>query len=66
LKALGQESEEEDESFEETLGWADSLAFPVLGSVALLGLWAVLKYVGKEWVNLILGVYCEPALPFKR
>lgn len=30
-----------------------------MGSVALLGFYAVLKYVGKEWINLILGVYCE-------
>jgi hypothetical protein len=30
-----------------------------MGSVALLGFYAVLKYVGKEWINLILGVYCK-------
>lgn len=30
-----------------------------MGSVALLGFYMVLKYVGKEWINLILGVYCE-------
>lgn len=57
-KDLGEEPEEEDESIEETLGWADSLAFPVLGSVALLGLWGLLKYVGKEWINFVLGLYC--------
>ncbi|WVF66036.1 hypothetical protein IAT40_000774 [Kwoniella sp. CBS 6097] len=57
-KLLNEEDdEEEEEAIEETLTWADSLLFPVLGSVALLGLWAILKYLGKEWINLILGVY---------
>ena len=63
MEARGEEVEEEDETFEETLGWADSLAFPVLGSIALLGLWALLRYVGKEWINFVLGIYCKsPAL----
>lgn len=54
------EDEEEDEGLDdEVLGWADSLAFPIFGSVALLGLWALLKYVGKEWINFFLGLYCE-------
>ena len=52
------EDEDEDE-FDETLGWSDSLALPILGSGALLGLWALLKYVGKDWINLFLGIYCE-------
>lgn len=65
-KASGQElteddaeADEEAESLEETLSWADSLAFPILGSIALLSLWALLKYVGKEWLDLFLGVYCK-------
>ncbi|WWD16379.1 hypothetical protein CI109_100805 [Kwoniella shandongensis] len=53
--------EEDEETIEETLTWADSLLFPVLGSVALLGLWAILKYVGKKWINLVLGVYFSGA-----
>lgn len=53
------EDEDDDDVIEESLTWADSLIFPVFGSVALLSLWAILKYVGKEWINLILGVYCE-------
>jgi hypothetical protein len=44
---------------DETLTWADTLVFPVMGSVALLSLWLVIKYVGKEWLNAVLGVYCE-------
>ncbi|WVR03703.1 hypothetical protein IAU60_000698 [Kwoniella sp. DSM 27419] len=51
------DEDEEDEVLEETLTWTDSLVFPVFGSVALLGLWAILRYGGREWINLILGVY---------
>jgi minor histocompatibility antigen H13 len=60
LQELGVEDEDDDEEdLEETLTLADSLLFPVLGSCALLGLWLVLKYVGKKWINIVLGVYCE-------
>ncbi|WWC88039.1 uncharacterized protein L201_002942 [Kwoniella dendrophila CBS 6074] len=51
------DDEGEEEIIEETLTWADSLLFPVFGSVALLGLFLIIKYVGKEWINTILGVY---------
>lgn len=43
----------------ETLTWKESAMFPILGSVMLLGLWAVLKYFGKKWITIILGVYCK-------
>lgn len=33
--------------------------FPIMGSVMLLGLRAVLKYFGKKWITIILGVYCN-------
>ncbi|KAI9632812.1 putative minor histocompatibility antigen h13 [Dioszegia hungarica] len=50
-----------DAELDETLTWGDTLLFPVMGSVALLGFYMVLKYVGKEWINLILGVYFSGA-----
>lgn len=53
------EEEEADDSEDEVLSWADSLWFPIFGSIALVGLWALLKYVGKEWINFCLGIYCE-------
>jgi len=31
--------------------------FPVLGSVMLVGLFLVLKYLGKEWINWLLSLY---------
>ncbi|WWC60441.1 uncharacterized protein I303_103013 [Kwoniella dejecticola CBS 10117] len=52
-----EDDEEEEEAIEETLTWADSLLFPVFGSIALLGLFFLIKYVGKEWINTVLGVY---------
>ncbi|WVQ65048.1 uncharacterized protein L199_003218 [Kwoniella botswanensis] len=52
-----EDEEEEEEVIEETLTWTDSLLFPVFGSIALLGLFLILKYVGKEWINTILGFY---------
>ncbi|KIR39963.1 minor histocompatibility antigen H13 [Cryptococcus deuterogattii 99/473] len=57
----GQISEEYDDDYEEPMGetltWKESAMFPILGSVMLLGLWAVLKYFGKKWITIILGVY---------
>ncbi|KAE8540619.1 hypothetical protein D1P53_002983 [Cryptococcus gattii VGV] len=57
----GQISEEYDDEYEEPMGetltWKESAMFPILGSVMLLGLWAVLKYFGKKWITIILGVY---------
>ncbi|WVN87196.1 uncharacterized protein L203_102373 [Cryptococcus depauperatus CBS 7841] len=51
------DEEEDEEPIEETLTWQDSLLFPVLGSVVLLGMFLILKYFGKKWITLILGAY---------
>lgn len=61
-RILTEDEEEEEDWEEETLSWSDSLFFPVFGSIALLGLWFLLKYVGKEWINFVLGLYCESIL----
>ncbi|ORX35297.1 signal peptide peptidase-domain-containing protein [Kockovaella imperatae] len=52
-----EDDNDSDEDLSETLSWTDSLAVPILGSVALLSLWLLIKYVGKEWVSFCLGVY---------
>jgi minor histocompatibility antigen H13 len=44
---------------DETLTWADTLIIPIFGSVALLGMWLIIKYAGKKWINIVLGVYCK-------
>lgn len=51
------EDDIDEEENDEILTLADSLLFPVLGSAALLGLWALIKYVDKKWIDLVLGVY---------
>lgn len=53
------DDDEDDDEEEEHLTLTDSLWFPVLGSVALLSMFLLLKYVGTEYVNLVIGVYCE-------
>lgn len=57
-KAAALEIENEDDELAETLRWEDSIYFPVFGSVALMGLWGLLKYLGKDWLNFLLGIYC--------
>jgi minor histocompatibility antigen H13 len=37
---------------------ADSLLFPVFGSITLLSIFLIFKYLGTEWINKILGIYC--------
>ncbi|KAL7420132.1 hypothetical protein Q5752_005098 [Cryptotrichosporon argae] len=49
--------DDDDDDMGETITLADSLLFPVMGSGVLLGLWALIKYGGKEWINWVLGVY---------
>lgn len=54
------DADDDDESeFDETLTLMDSLLFPILGSCALIGLWYLIKYVDKKWIDLMLGVYCK-------
>lgn len=65
VKLLVDEDDEDDildEEEGEVLTLADSVLFPILGSAALLGLWALIKYVDKKWLDLILGCYCESLL----
>ncbi|KAH9998450.1 signal peptide peptidase-domain-containing protein [Russula compacta] len=35
----------------------DAWLFPLLGSVMLVGLFLVLKYLGKEWINWLMSLY---------
>ncbi|TFK44672.1 peptidase A22B, signal peptide peptidase [Crucibulum laeve] len=35
----------------------DAWLFPIIGSVALGGLYIIVKYFGKEWINWVLGWY---------
>ncbi|KAG1777745.1 signal peptide peptidase-domain-containing protein [Suillus placidus] len=51
------EDEDEDEDVSDRLSSSDAWLFPVAGSVALFGMYALMKYFGKEWVNWILAWY---------
>lgn len=46
-----------EEEIEERLSSEDAWLFPVIGSVVLCGLYYVIKYFGKEWINWLLGWY---------
>ncbi|KAG7091048.1 hypothetical protein E1B28_010107 [Marasmius oreades] len=50
------ESEDNDEDME-VVSLEDAWWFPVIGSFVLFGLFLVIKYFGKEWINWVLGWY---------
>ncbi|KAF6761175.1 signal peptide peptidase-domain-containing protein [Ephemerocybe angulata] len=58
-KPSGSEKDEEDDEVDDgehmTLG--DAYLFPIIGSFALVGLYLIVKYFGKEWINWFLGWY---------
>ncbi|KAF7315733.1 Sec7-like domain belongs to guanine nucleotide exchange factors [Mycena indigotica] len=45
----------------ERLSGEDALYFPIIGSLVLVGLFFVVKYLGAEWINILLGVYFSVA-----
>ncbi|THH30820.1 hypothetical protein EUX98_g3392 [Antrodiella citrinella] len=51
------EDEEDEEDVPDRLSSADAWMFPIFGSVVLLGLYLVVKYFGKEWINWLLQWY---------
>ncbi|TFK25726.1 hypothetical protein FA15DRAFT_668246 [Coprinopsis marcescibilis] len=51
------DSDEEDHDDGERMTLNDAYIFPIVGSVALVGLYLVVKYFGTEWINWFLGWY---------
>ncbi|TRM69825.1 signal peptide peptidase-domain-containing protein [Schizophyllum amplum] len=51
------EDEEEDGDITERMSSEDAYLFPILGSVVLFSLYLVVKFLGTEWINLLLGWY---------
>lgn len=41
----------------ETMRKEDAMQFPLVGSVALFSLYLSFKYLDKDWVNFIIGIY---------
>lgn len=47
----------EEDALMESLGMSDALLFPVLGASVLGGLYLLITYVSKDWVNTLFNVY---------
>jgi minor histocompatibility antigen H13 len=47
----------DDDDIPDRLSSSEAWLFPVFGSVALFGLYTIVKYCGKEWINYFLGWY---------
>ncbi|KAK0504634.1 signal peptide peptidase-domain-containing protein [Armillaria luteobubalina] len=53
-----EEDEEEDDDMDvERLSSEDAWLFPLIGSGTLFGLYMIIQYFGKEWINWLLGIY---------
>ncbi|KAF7428124.1 hypothetical protein PC9H_007343 [Pleurotus ostreatus] len=51
------EDDEDDEEVVERMSSGDAWMFPVIGSATLFSLYVVVKYLGPEWINWLLGWY---------
>jgi minor histocompatibility antigen H13 len=51
------EDDEDDEDVPDRLSSGDAWLFPIAGSVALFGMYAIIKFFGKEWINWLLAWY---------
>jgi minor histocompatibility antigen H13 len=56
-RSLLQDDDEDDEDIPDRLSSEDAWLFPVFGSVVLFGLYMIVKYFGKEWINYLMGWY---------
>ncbi|EGO00270.1 hypothetical protein SERLA73DRAFT_180769 [Serpula lacrymans var. lacrymans S7.3] len=56
-----QEEDDEDEDIPDRMSSGDAWLFPLVGSIALLGMYLIVKYFGKEWINWFLGWYFSVA-----
>ncbi|KAH0827482.1 signal peptide peptidase-domain-containing protein [Lanmaoa asiatica] len=51
------EDEDEENDIPDRMSSTDAWLFPIVGSMALFGMYMVVTYVGKEWINWLLGWY---------
>ncbi|KAF9222506.1 hypothetical protein BS17DRAFT_782953 [Gyrodon lividus] len=54
---LQDEEDEDEEDIQDRISFSDAWMFPILGSATLFGLYIVVQYFGKEWINWLLGWY---------
>jgi len=58
---LLEDAEDEDEDIPDQISSSDAWLFPIVGSVTLFGMYVVVTYIGKEWINWFLGWYFATA-----
>jgi len=56
-RSAREEIDIDDIDVDERVSSKDAWLFPAIGSVTLLGLYTIVKYFGKEWINWVLGWY---------
>ncbi|KAF8844712.1 hypothetical protein BDN67DRAFT_673149 [Paxillus ammoniavirescens] len=54
---LEDEEDEDEEDIPDRMSSSDAWMFPIIGSAALFGLYTIVQYFGKEWINWLLGWY---------
>lgn len=55
------DDDEEDDEVVESLSRADAVLLPLIGGAVLTSLWLCIKYLSKDWLNLVLRVYFSAA-----
>ncbi|KAI0320772.1 signal peptide peptidase-domain-containing protein [Amylostereum chailletii] len=61
VKHPGDDYEDDDDAPTAQLTAEEAWIFPVLGSITLFSLYLVIKFLGKEWINRIMGWYFSVA-----
>ncbi|KAH7914137.1 signal peptide peptidase-domain-containing protein [Hygrophoropsis aurantiaca] len=56
-KSLLEDDDGDDEDIPDRMSSGDAWLFPFIGSAALFGMYTIVKYFGKEWINWLLGWY---------
>ncbi|KAL5523864.1 hypothetical protein ACEPAG_8037 [Sanghuangporus baumii] len=56
-KKFDDDSDDEREDIPERISSSDAYMFPILGSAVLFGLYLIVKFLGVEWINWLLGWY---------
>ncbi|KAH7923719.1 hypothetical protein BV22DRAFT_1036005 [Leucogyrophana mollusca] len=56
-RSLLDDEDDEDDDIPDRMSSGDAWLFPIIGSLALFGMYTIVKYFGKEWINWLLGWY---------
>lgn len=53
----GPDDDDDDEEIPESITSSDAWMFPIIGGSVLLGFYFAMRYLGREWINWIIGWY---------